>query len=126
MNTTLRITILIGVLVYYGCIFYLLKKGSLALKYTILWLFSGVVMILFAAFPFLLQRIVHLLGIVELTNGLFAFVLFVLMIILVSITSIVSGLNEKLRKLVQQCAIYEKRIRILEEQLEKAENEGVR
>ena len=118
MNSSLRIVLAIALLLYYICIFYFLKKKSLTLKYTLLWLFSGLVMVLVLIFPQALERILHAMGIVELTNGVFGLVCFALLIILLSITSIVSMLNEKLRKLVQQCAMYEKIIRDQERKLE--------
>ncbi len=118
MNTSLRIVISIALVVYYAWIFYFLKKKSLTLKYTLLWLFTGLVMVLVVIFPQALEQVLHWVGVVELTNGLFGIVCFALLIILLSITSIVSILNEKMRRLVQQCAMYEKRIRELEVKLE--------
>lgn len=118
MNTSLRIVLSIALVIYYACIFYFLKKKSLTLKYTLLWLFTGFVMVLIVIFPQALEQILHWVGVVELTNGLFGIVCFALLIILLSITSIVSILNEKMRRLVQQCAMYEKRIRELEMKLE--------
>lgn len=118
MNSSLRIVISIALLVYYIFIFYFLKKKSLTLKYTLLWLFTGLVMVLVVIFPQALEMVLHAVGVVELTNGLFGIVCFALLIILLSITSIVSMLNDKLRKLIQQCAMYEKRIRELEMRLE--------
>ena len=120
MNSSLRIVLSIALLVYYFCIFYFLKKKSLTLKYTLLWLFTGLVMVLVFIFTQALEAVIHAMGIVELTNCLFGLVCFALLIILLSITSIVSMLNDKLRKLVQQCAMYEKRIRDLEERLEQS------
>lgn len=118
MNTSLRTVISIALCLYYICIFYFLKRKRLTLKYTLLWLFTGGIMVLIVIFPEALEVILHAMGVVELTNGLFAIVLFALLIILLSVTSIVSTLNDKLRKLVQQCALYEKRIRELEVQFE--------
>ena len=118
MNTSLRIVISIALVVYYAWIFYFLKKKSLTLKYSLLWLFTGLVMVLVVIFPQALEQVLHWVGVVELTNGLFGIVCFALLIILLSITSIVSILNEKMRRLVQQCAMYEKRIRELEVKLE--------
>lgn len=125
MNSSLRIVISIALLVYYICIFYFLKKKSLTLKYTLLWLFTGLVMILIVLFPQVLETALHAVGIVELTNGLFGIVCFGLLIILLSITSIVSMLNDKLRKLIQQCAMYERRIRELEMRLKAVERRNL-
>lgn len=117
MNISLRVAISIALLVYYACILFFLKKKSLTLKYTLLWLFMGFLMVLAVIFPQVLAKILQWMGVAEMTNGLFGIVCFALLIILLSITSIVSIMNEKLRRLVQQCAMYEKRIRELEMKL---------
>lgn len=117
MNEYLRIALLVGIAVYFVCIFFLLKKNSLNLKYTLLWIFLGVVFLLVVIFPVILQAPMRMIGVVEWTNGLFALLLLILMIIDMSVTAIVSKLNERMRKLVQKCAIYEERIRKLEERL---------
>lgn len=114
MNISLRLTLIVALLIYYVVLFYLLRKRALTLKYTLLWIISGIVMILIVAFPALFEKLMRVIGVVEMTNGLFAVVCFVILIILISITSIVSKMNEKMRQLIQQCAMYEKRIRELE------------
>jgi hypothetical protein len=122
MDVSLRIVIIVALTIYYICIFYLLRKKSLTLKYTLLWIFAGLVMILIVAFPSVFERIIHSIGIVEMTNGLFAVVLFAILIILISITSIVSKMNSQMRQLVQQCALYEYEIRRLKEKTEDNES----
>lgn len=117
MNEYLRIALLVGIAVYFVCIFFLLKKNSLNLKYTLLWIFLGIVFLLVVIFPVILQAPMRMIGVVEWTNGLFALLLLILMIIDMSVTAIVSKLNERMRKLVQKCAMYEERIRKLEERL---------
>lgn len=117
MNGALRIALIVALALYYFCIFCLLKRKSLTLKYTLLWILTGIVMLLIVLFPGLFEGAMHAIGIVEMTNGLFAVVLFAVIIILVSITSIVSRLNDRIRQLIQQCAMYEKRIREMEEKI---------
>lgn len=114
MNVNLRIAISIGLVLYFFALLYLLKKKSLNLKYTLLWLFTGFIMIILTVFPTILESFLHLIGVVELPNGLFGILMFFVIIILVSITSIVSGLNSKIRELSQKVSMYEKRIRELE------------
>lgn len=117
MNEYLRVALLIGIAIYFVCIFFLLKKNSLNLKYTLLWIFLGIVFLLVVIFPVILKAPMRMIGVVEWTNGLFALLLLILMIIDMSVTAIVSKLNERMRKLVQKCAMYEERIRKLEEKL---------
>ncbi|MDO5147435.1 MAG: DUF2304 domain-containing protein [Eubacteriales bacterium] len=114
MNTSLRGAIVIALIIYYVVLLYLLRKRALILKYTLLWLTAGVIMILIVIFPQAFEKVIHSIGIIEMTNGLFAVTLFAIMIIVVSITSIVSKMNERIRQLVQECAMYEKRLRELE------------
>lgn len=123
MNTSLRIAIFVALVFYFICIFYLLRKKSINLKYTLLWIFSGIVMCLIALFPDTFAWLMHKLGIIEMTNGLFAFLFFAIIILLMSLTSIVSKMNNNMRQLVQQCAMYEKRIRELEKIVKEGQNQ---
>ncbi|MCR5628393.1 DUF2304 domain-containing protein [Eubacterium sp.] len=117
MNEYLRISLLIAILLYYVFIFHLLKKDSLNLKYTLLWLLTGLVLLITVLFPVVLRYPLKKMGVVEWTNGIFALVLFFLILICITITSIVSKLNDRNRKLTQKCALYEKRIRELEKKV---------
>lgn len=71
-------------------------------------------MLIIAIFPNIMIRITHLLGVIDVTNGLFALILFFILIILMSLTGIVSKMKEKNKQLIQQCALLEKRVRELE------------
>ena len=115
---TLRTTLIIAVLIYFIVILKFLKDKALSLKYTLLWIFSGLIMGAFVIFPKLLLKIVGLVGIQSNMNGLFIFAIAFCMMILMSITSIVSRQNKKIRTLVQENAILEKRVRELEQQNE--------
>lgn len=115
MNMTLRMMALGVIVVYFLILLGLLKKKALNLKYTLLWFMTGCIMIIVLLFPDLLEIPLHMIGVVEFVNGLFALLILLILIILISLTSIVSGLNNKLRELTQKIAIYEKRIRELED-----------
>ncbi len=114
ISTKLQITMLVAVGLYFLIVFRLLKKKNLNLKYTLLWLASGVTMLALAVFPRILSWLAALVGIYDPTNALFAFMFFCGIIILMSITAIVSKLNEKSKRLIQSVALLEKRVRELE------------
>lgn len=118
MSLNLRVFLVIGVLVYLLIIIHLLRKKDLNLKYSLIWLFSGIVMLIVSLFPEIIYKLSNILGIYDVTNTVFmvegVFVLFILL----SITSIVSHLNEKNRKLVQKIGLLEKRITDLEKRKE--------
>ena len=114
INGTLRTTLLIVVFIYFVIILKFLKNKSLSLKYTLLWIFSGFVMGVLVCFPGLLTGMIRFLGIQTYMNGLYIFFLAFIIMILMSITSIVSRQNKKIRTLIQEIAIQDKRIRNLE------------
>lgn len=114
---TLRTSLLLAVLVYFFLILLFLKNKALSLRYTLLWLFAGLIMGIMMFWPELFSRIIHFFGVESNMNGLFIMCIGFLMIILMSITSIVSRQRYKIKILTQELAILDKRIRDLETKL---------
>lgn len=110
----LWIFLLIAVCIYFVLVFQLLKRKTLNLKYTLLWLASGIVMLILVVFPRLLQLFAKVVGIFDPMNALFSIALFCIVIILMSLTAIVSKLNDKNKTLTQSIALLEKRLRDVE------------
>ncbi|CAB1243304.1 conserved membrane protein of unknown function [Ruminococcaceae bacterium BL-6] len=123
MSPLLRISLCVGIAVYFTFIIIFLRKKALALKYTILWIVSGFLMLLVVLFPRIINYVSKILGIVTPANAVFTLELFFLIVILMSITSIVSKLDEKMKKMIQYTALLEKRIRELEEKLVTSEKQ---
>lgn len=119
--STLRITLIVAVICYFIMILYFLKQRALNLKYTLLWLLAGVVMGILVIVPELLTAIIHIFGIQDNMNGLFIFCIGFILMILLSLTSIVSRQNRKVRTLIQELAILDKRLRELEAAVEEKE-----
>lgn len=111
---TLRITLSIAVICYFVLILYYLKKRMLELKYTLLWLAAGAVMGIMVFFPEILVKFVKLLGIESNMNGLYVLSIAFIIAILMTLTSIVSRQSLKIRTLIQELSMMEKRIRDLE------------
>lgn len=114
MTFKLQMVLIIGIIVYFFLIFSLLKNGRLLLKYSLLWILTGVVMLVLAIYPSIMEKIVKFMGIYDAVNGLFTLVIFFVIVILMSVTSIVSKLRSQNKNLVQQVALLEKRVRDLE------------
>ncbi len=111
----LRITLIIAVLCYFILILLFLKRRALELKYTLLWLLAGVVMGAFVIFPKLLSLLTKMLGIESTMNGLYVLCIGFIIIILMALTSIVSRQSIKIRALIQENAMLEKRMREIED-----------
>ena len=110
----LTITLLIGLALYFFIILMLLKNKKISLKYTLLWLLSGLLLVILVVFPSILSSISTLFGFQSSMNGLVVMLTAFVIIIVMSITSIVSNQSRKIRNLVQYSAMLEKRIRELE------------
>lgn len=111
---TLQVTLSIAVICYFIIILYYLKRKMLELKYTLIWLVAGVVMGIMIYFPELTVWFVQLIGMQDNMNGLYIMCLAFMMMILMTLTSIASRQQLKIRILIQEISMLEKRIRELE------------
>ncbi|MCM1038232.1 MAG: DUF2304 domain-containing protein [Roseburia sp.] len=116
--SSLRVTLIVAVICYFIIILYFLKQRALNLKYTLLWLLSGAVLGILVIYPELLSYIIHILGIEDNMNGLFIICIAFMLMIMMALTSIASRQNMKIRQLVQELGILDKRIRELEQDKE--------
>ena len=124
ITTRLQIVVLGALTLYFIFLFHLLIKKRLNLKYTLLWLVFGAVMLVVVWFPRLLNIVASLVGFEVASNGLFAILHFCTLILLISMTAIVSKLNEKVKRLIQTIALLERRVRELEEKSETQQEWG--
>lgn len=117
IDPILRLDLLVAVLAYLGVIFWLLKKKRLTVRYSLIWLISGFVFLIFAVFPYVVLVLRDLFKMEMPVNVVFMLVLAFVLLLLLSISSIVSGQSEKIKRLTQSQALLEQRVRELEEQL---------
>lgn len=116
MAVEIRIFLLVAVILYFMEVIHLLKKKRLHLKYSLLWLAVGVLMILFIIFPQIIVAFSNLLHFQSSMNALYILLIGFLVIICVALTSIVSKQNNHIKRLTQNAALLEERIRRLEKQ----------
>ncbi len=111
MDLTLRLWLLAGVIVYFGVILVALRKKSLTLKYSLLWMFSALLLLIIVIFPHIINGVTKLLGIASPVNAVFTIVLFLVLMILISLSVIASKQHAQIKKLIQSVALLEKRLR---------------
>ena len=115
MNITLRVFFAIVDIMIMGIIFSFLKKKKLNLRYTLIWLFAAIALLIVDIFPQIITFIMDLVGIATPVNMVFVLEALFVLVILLSLTVIVSHLTERVYRLTQTAAILEKRVRELEE-----------
>ena len=114
MPYNLQIVLSVAVIFYFIIILHYLKWKMLELKYTLIWLVAGFVMGIMIYFPDILVWISRIFGIQSNMNGLYILCIGFILMILMTLTSIVSRQNAKIRTLIQEISMLEKRIRELE------------
>jgi hypothetical protein len=115
MTLTLRIFFVTGILMFCIIIFLMLRKRNLNLKYTLLWIFAAIIMLVISIDPNIIVFISRAIGIETPVNTVFVIGSIFSLLIILSLTVIVSRSNNRIRKLTQTVALLEHRLRNLEE-----------
>lgn len=114
MIVNLQIFLILGIFIYLGIILHFLRKKKMNLRYSLIWLFSAVILLMVTLVPGLVELAAKIIGIATPVNMVFVVEGVFVLLILISLTTIVSNLNEKNRCMIQAIAILEKRVRELE------------
>ena len=96
---------LVGSVLILAGIVELLRRRQLKEKYAVLWLVVGVVLVIFTAFPALLERISNALGVAVPTNLLFFVAILFLVGVVLHLSWEASRLENETRKLAEDIAI---------------------
>ena len=115
MSLALQIVLLGLVVIFLLAIIHLLRKGKLSLKYSLIWIFSSIILLIMIIFPQLSIQVSKWIGVEVPSNFIFMLEGIFVLVILISLTLIVSNQTSRLTRLTQAVAILERRIRDLEE-----------
>jgi hypothetical protein len=88
----------------------LVRRRRLQERYSVLWLATGVTLIVLAAWPTLLARIASALGIASPPNALFVVALGFFLAVMLHFSLVISRLSEHTSRLAQRLALLEERI----------------
>ncbi|MBR2029225.1 MAG: DUF2304 domain-containing protein [Oscillospiraceae bacterium] len=119
INFSLHAILIIGAVGFLLFILYLMKKGKLEVKYSIIWLAFSLCMIIFACFPYTVLVLNDIAGVIDPVNFIFFTQIIFILLILLSVSAVISGFSKKIKQLAQANAILEKRVRELEEKMDK-------
>lgn len=119
MDLSLHTLVILGSVGFLLFIIYLIKKGKMEVKYSIIWLAFSLCMIVFACFPYTVLVLNDIAGVIDPVNFIFFTQIIFILLILLSVSAVISGFSKKIKQLAQANAILEKRVRELEEKLNK-------
>ncbi len=115
MVDVFRVILILGSILFLIMILVMIKKNKLSVKFSIMWIFAALIMILFACFPYLVYLIRYFTGFEVVSNLVFTMVIGFILLIILGLTSVASVFSEQIKRLSQANAILEKRVRDLEE-----------
>ncbi len=117
MTTTAHVFVIVVTLGTVGFIIWLVRQHRLKSKFSLLWLAIGLVLLVLAAFPDLLDRVSHAIGIdYPPATFLFAAVAF-LFLVAVHYSWELSRLEERSRVLAEEAALLRESVQRLEDRL---------
>ena len=114
MTAHFQFLMILGAVILLLIIFVLLKKGKMTVKYSLLWLGLAVVLVIFAICPYVVYVLRDLLDVEMPVNLVFMLMFCFVLVVLISLSIAVSQLAEKCKRLTQENALLEKRVRELE------------
>ena len=117
MNIHLRLLLLAGAAIFFGYTLYYIRKKQLDLYHSIRWFVLSALILAMALFPELLTVLAHFAGIEIPSNLVFLIMIVYLMLTCLSLSASVSRQHARIRTLVQEAALMEKRICELERRI---------
>ena len=114
MGISLRYVLLIAIVIFILVMISFIKKDNISIKYSLIWLFSSVAVIIMILIPNCLDWFSHLLGFELLSNMIFVIAILILFAISFSFTVIITRETEKIRLLIQEISILKSKVEELE------------
>ena len=105
MNYHLIITVVCFAIILLFFIFYLLRKGRIPIKYTLVWLFAVLVIFITSIIPNLMENLSKFLGFELLSNMVLCLFIAVLIFVTIVLTVMMAGQKKKTTLLIQEISL---------------------
>ena len=119
MSLTLRIAIIIVVLLFILLILKGIRRKKMNITFSLIWLIIGVLLIIAAIVPHLIETISKALGFETPSNMLFCVTIFIAFYLIFNLTVIASKENKKNTILIQEISLLKKKVKETEEKINK-------
>ena len=111
MNLKLQVIVAVVIVLALLWIANMVRKGTLDIRYALSWLTVGAVVLVLDLFPGMMDFLVHLLGIELPVNMMFFFGFCFTLFLVFTLTVKVSRQEEHIKRLTQEMALLEEKIR---------------
>ena len=116
MEMRLRLILAFVIFLFILVVINFIKKDNISLKYSLIWLISGVLVIIATMIPNFLEKMSKILGFELVSNMIFMIAIIILLLISFSFTIIVSRQTQKIRLLIQEVSMLKNRVEKLEKE----------
>ncbi len=117
MELTLKIALIAITVIYILLILRSIRRKKMNVSFSIFWIITGFVLIIFAIVPNLVETISKTLGFEAPSNMLFVVTIFMAFYLIFNLTTIVSQENKKNILLIQEVSLLKKKVEELEEKM---------
>lgn len=111
MSINLRLLLLFFALILFLITTYILKKGRIPEKYSILWYFIALVIFLVSVIPNVIIKFSNHLGFEVMSNLIIGIMLVLLTFLTMALTVIISGQKKKITLLIQEISLLKAEIK---------------
>ena len=105
ISVILRISLLIFSISLIVVTTYVLRNGKIPIKYSLLWYFCAIIILILSIFPSIIEFVANLIGFKTLSNLVIAIIISLLLFLTMALTIIVSDQNKKITLLVQEISL---------------------
>ena len=117
MSTTLKIALIFITIIYMFLILKSIRQKKINVSFSIFWLLTGVVLIIFVLIPNIIEWISKKLGFAAPSNMIFCITIFMAFYMIFNLTVAISKENKKNTLLVQEISLLKKKVENLEEKI---------
>ena len=110
MSVSLRILLFIFSIVLALVTTVVVKRGRMPIKYSLLWYFSSLIVLILSVFPFIIEWVAKLFGFVTLSNLVTSIMIGILLFLTMSLTIITAGQKMKITLLIQEVSILKEKV----------------
>lgn len=110
MNDILRLAVIIFALFLFIMITYILKKGRMPIKYSLVWYFADLVILICAIFPVFMSSMAKFIGFEYLSNMVLCMLILILIFISIILTIIIAGQTTKINLLMQEVSLLKSKV----------------
>ena len=110
MDIKLRIIIIVGCFIVFFIFLNMLRKNKIEIKYSLVWLGSIFIVLIFSLFPKIIIYFSEFLGVETPINAIFFAGILILSAIIFSLTIAQSRNSTKIKRLIQKVALLEEEL----------------